>query len=58
MDQDGILDIVTNDDYNSATIFYGGETNDGPNYLSTITGTCDPNRYERQKDNYTVIKRF
>jgi len=58
MDQDGILDIVTNDEYNNATIFYGGETNDGPNYLSTTTGTCDADWYERQKDNYTVVKRF
>lgn len=58
MDQDGVLDIVTNDKYNNATIFYGGETNDGPNYLSTTTGTCDVDWYERQKDNYTVVKRF
>ncbi len=53
-----MLDIVTNDIYNNATIFYGGETNDAPNYLSTITGTCDTQRYQRQKDNYTVVKRF
>ena len=58
MDDDGKMDIVTNDTFNDAKIFYGGKTNNGANYISNITGACDDQRYERQKNNYKIIKRF
>lgn len=58
MNKDGKLDIVTNDDFADIKIFYGGSTNNGPNYISTTTGLCDPQRYTRQKNNYTTVKRF
>jgi hypothetical protein len=37
MDKDGKLDIVTNDSFDDIKIFYGGENNNGANYLSTVT---------------------
>lgn len=58
MDKDGKLDIITNDDLGDVKIFYGGSTSNGANYLSSVTWVCDTNRYTRQKNNYTVIKRF
>ena len=58
MDQDGKLDIVTNDGFDDIKIFYGGGNNNGANYISSITWACDANRYQRQKDNYKTIKRF
>ncbi|MCX6825442.1 MAG: VCBS repeat-containing protein [candidate division SR1 bacterium] len=58
MNQDGKLDIVTNDTYNDVKIFYGGSTNNGANYVSSTTGICDSQRYERQKNNYKTVKRF
>ena len=58
MDKDGKLDIVTNDALNDIKIFYGGSTNGGANYLSSVTGICDKDWYTRQKDTYKTIKRF
>jgi len=37
MDHDGKLDIVTNDNFGDVKIFYGGSTNNGANYLSSVT---------------------
>lgn len=37
MDQDGKLDIVTNDGFDDIKIFYGGGNNNGANYISSIT---------------------
>jgi len=36
MDQDGKLDIVTKDILDDVKIFYGGNTNNGANYISSI----------------------
>ena len=58
MDKDGKIDIITNDEFADIKIFYGGSTNNGPNYLSLVTWICDSNRYTRQKDNYKTINRF
>lgn len=58
MDRDGKLDIVTNDELWDIKIFYGGTTNGWVNYVSLITGTCDAQWYERQKNNYKILKRF
>lgn len=58
MDKDGKIDIVTNDSFGDIKIFYGGSSNNGANYLSSVTGICDTDRYTRQKDNYKIIKRF
>jgi hypothetical protein len=58
MDDDGQLDIVTNDSFNDVKIFYGGKTSKGANYISNTTGICDTQRYQRQKDTYQTVKRF
>ncbi|HMS91786.1 MAG TPA: VCBS repeat-containing protein, partial [Candidatus Absconditabacterales bacterium] len=58
MDKDGSIDIISNDAFGDIKVFYGGSTNNGANYLSSITGVCDSNRYTRQKNNYNTIKRF
>ncbi len=58
MNQDGSIDIITNDSFNDTKIFYGGGDNEGGNYLSTTNGSCDANRYQRQKNNYQTVKRF
>lgn len=58
MDKDGSIDIISNDAFGDIKVFYGGSTNNGANYLSSITWVCDSNRYTRQKNNYNTIKRF
>lgn len=58
MDKDGNLDIISNDAFGDIKVFYGGSTSNGSNYLSSVTGVCDTNRYSRQKNNYKIIKRF
>lgn len=58
MDKDGTLDIVSNDTFGDIKIFYGGSTSKWANYISSVTGVCDSNRYTRQKDKYKIIKRF
>jgi hypothetical protein len=37
MDQDGNLDIVSNDAFGDIKVFYGGSTREGANYLSSGT---------------------
>ncbi|MEI6672322.1 MAG: FG-GAP-like repeat-containing protein [bacterium] len=37
MDKDGTLDIVSNDTLGDIKIFYGGSTNNGANYISSVT---------------------
>ncbi|MDR2191140.1 MAG: VCBS repeat-containing protein [Candidatus Peribacteria bacterium] len=58
MDKDGAIDILTNDHKGFVKIFYGGERNARPTYLSTNNVQCDPQRYERQKADTTIITRF
>lgn len=58
MDQDGKMDIVTQDSMDDTKIFYGWGNNKGANYVSNVTGICDAQRYDRQKGNYTIVKRF
>ncbi len=58
MDKDGKLDIITNDQLQDIKIFYGWSSNQGANYLSSVSWTCDEHRYTRQKNNYKIIKRF
>ena len=58
MNNDGKVDIVTNDKRNDIKIFYGGSTNGWANYISQNNGTCDNQWYERQKENYKTIKHF
>jgi hypothetical protein len=59
MDQDDNMDIVTNDIQGEVKIFYGGKDSHGDGYyLSTLTGVCDSNRFERQENNYQTVKKF
>jgi hypothetical protein len=57
MDDDGNIDIITNDDRNDIKIFYGGaDKDDNGNYLSTLTYTCDNEWYERQKNSTQTVR--
>lgn len=47
MDNDGAMDIVTNDTKGYVKIFYGWSTNGHANYLSTKKEWCDSNWYQR-----------
>lgn len=59
MDQDGNMDIVTNDIAGDVKIFYGGKDSHGDGYyISTLTGICDDNRFDRQENNYQTVKSF
>jgi len=58
MDKDNKLDIVTNDAFGDIKIFYGWSNNNGANYISSVTWTCDANRYTRQKNTYKTINRY
>ena len=51
MDNDGAMDIVTNDDLWFIKIFYWGTTNWTVNYLSTSKYMCDENWYQRISSN-------
>lgn len=58
MNNDGILDIVTNDKLWYIKIFYGW-TNNGQNYyVSNNKYTCDDDWYQRQSSNTKSIHRF
>ncbi|MBU0626174.1 hypothetical protein KKG31_07835 [Patescibacteria group bacterium] len=57
MDDDGNLDIITNDNRNDIKIFYGGADNDDDGYyISKLTYTCDDERYDRQIDNTQTVR--
>ena len=59
MNQDGNIDIVTNDLAGDVKIFYGGKDSQGNGYyISTQKGVCDDGRYTRQQNNYQTVKRF
>jgi hypothetical protein len=59
MNQDGNMDIITNDIAGDVKIFYGGADSHGHGYyLSTMTGVCDDGWFDRQKNNYQTVKRF
>lgn len=62
MDQDGKMDIITNDQLGFIKIFYGGKNNifDEDNYVSNSKFSCDDNRYARQsyQDNTQMVYRF
>jgi hypothetical protein len=58
MNKDGAIDIITNDVKGYIKIFYGGKTNGYVNYLSKEKHTCDSDRYERQKNNTTIVTRY
>lgn len=58
MNNDGSIDIVTNDREWAIKIFYGWSTNGGSNYVSELSYTCDDGREERQEDNIKLVKQF
>ncbi len=62
MDQDGSLDIVTNDKFGYIKIFYGGDNNprDEDNYVSSDKYKCDENWYGKQtyQENTKMVYRF
>ncbi len=62
MDQDGILDIVTNDKLGYIKIFYWWQNNpwDQDNYVSSDKYKCDENWYGKQSygDNTNIVYRF
>lgn len=59
MDQDGNLDIITNDMAGELKLFYGGKDNKGNGYfLSTLPSVCDDNRAQRQTPQSKVLKSF
>ncbi len=60
MNNDGALDIITNDKLWYIKIFYGGKTSGKDNYVSTEKNVCDDNRYDRQNvsNNTKTVYRF
>jgi len=60
MDDDGKLDIITNDKLGFIKIFYGGKTNGKENYVSSDKNFCDDNRHQRQSanNNTKMVYRF
>lgn len=58
MNNDGAIDIVTNDREWAIKIFYWGSTNGGSNYVSELSYTCDDARQDRQEDNVKLVKQF
>ena len=58
MDNDGAMDIVTNDDLWFIKIFYWGTTNWTANYLSTNKYMCDENWYQRVSNNSKTVYQF
>jgi hypothetical protein len=58
MDNDGNIDIVTNDREWSIKIFYGWSTNGGSNYVSSLSYTCDDGWEDRQEGNVKLVKQF
>jgi hypothetical protein len=64
MDNDGTIDILTNDYKGFVKIFYGGSKKDNKgnylegNYLSKDKATCDSQRFERQKNATNIVTRF
>ncbi|MCK9466717.1 MAG: FG-GAP-like repeat-containing protein [Candidatus Absconditabacterales bacterium] len=58
MNNDGILDIITNDSLGYIKIFYGGQYNGKDNYVSTNKIMCDDDRYNRQINNTNMVYRF
>ena len=55
MDMDWVVDIVTYDEKWYIKVFYGGSTNQGPNYLSTEKYACDTWWYSREAKNITIV---
>ncbi|HRX63772.1 MAG TPA: hypothetical protein P5060_01570 [Candidatus Absconditabacterales bacterium] len=60
MDNDGTVDIVTNDKLGFIKIFYGGSNNEGDNFVSNTNYACDEGWYDRQNDgdNVNMVYRF
>lgn len=55
MNKDGKLDIISNDNKGYVKIFYGGNVDWKPNYISLEKEDCDKDRYNRQKDHTEIV---
>ncbi|MBP6910642.1 hypothetical protein KBC03_03500 [Patescibacteria group bacterium] len=58
MDHDGNIDIVTNDTIGNITLFYGGGSSAGDNYISKDKATCDDQRQTRVDAHKKLVKSY
>lgn len=58
MDKDGNIDILTNDTIGNITLFYGGSSSAGDNYVSKNKANCDDQRQTRVDNNKKLIKSY
>jgi len=55
MDNDGLSDIITNQE-GQVKIIYGGSVSNGYSYISQYHDSCDQNRQNRQTNSTKTIE--
>lgn len=58
MDKDKNLDIITNDTAGNITVFYGGSSAAGDNYISKEVNGCDADRNSRVTNHMKLVKSY
>ncbi len=58
MDKDGNLDIITNDTIGNISVFYGGSSSAGDNYISKNKVGCDDKWQTRENAHMKLVKSY